>query len=194
MIDLNYQGCSQIFTDRSLNHATGVGGFGIHIPIHNVNVSSQIYDNLSICTIELIAIYQGITLGVKRNLFKMLIITNFLSVIRRYPNPPNDTLTASIKMLIHGPKNNYIIQFRWVPSHLGIRGIEVSITLAKIGRDQHIPYKHKVDDLGFFPWNTNQIQKHFLRQWKYIGSFLSVGPTNFSLNTLISSFIYKSTS
>lgn len=82
MRDSCFKGLSKIFTDESLNKSSGKGGFGIFIPERDIQFSSLVYDNLPISTIEMLAIYECITLAIGSGIQKVLITCDSLTDLK----------------------------------------------------------------------------------------------------------------
>lgn len=174
IVEEYFQGFSCFYTDGSIDQASGKGGFGICCPELDISYSSRMLDNMTICTIELIAIFQALELAIEKDVKNILIVSDSLSALQKIASSSFkdiDCVTASIKKVIYEFRSQFRINFLWCPSHRGIKGNEKADQLAKIGRDLNVPYRCRVDRLEFFPFYKREIIKEFLREWKQTLSF-----------------------
>lgn len=101
----------------------------------NINFSSRVKINLKICTIEMLAIYKGLEMGIENNLEKIVTITGSASALwkiasRRIQNI--DYITTSIRKLANEYNWYNHVAFLWIPGHKGVQENKIADKLARI--------------------------------------------------------------
>ena len=121
-----WQGYERVYTDGSKT-STHVG-CGIWFPNINIEAYFPLHPLSSIYAAEALAIVEALKLILVQNNKKFLIISDSKSVltaISSFTNSRTHPLIFQIKSILHNLKTvGFIINFLWVPSHLGIEGNE----------------------------------------------------------------------
>lgn len=137
-----------VYTDAS---KTGTRvGYGIHIPQINFDFSSRLPNQLSICTAEVVAIYEALRVVLKKNINNVIILSDSQGAIakikKRDVHPSRDYLSLKTKRLLHiANSTGSNIAIAWIPGHSQIVGNERVDTLARIGSNLNVPLKVGLD-------------------------------------------------
>jgi ribonuclease HI len=130
-----YKGWTKIYTDGSKSNA-GLGA-AYYNPSTGVRVCYKINSELSIMTLELVAIHEAMSYAIKARLKKFVIITDSKSALQHIARCSSGRrgVPTAYKILqgVHELNNNGIgFKLQWVPSHVGIVGNEEADRLAKV--------------------------------------------------------------
>ena len=139
--DSTYKHHTRIYTDGSLNPETEKTGIGIYFPAYK-NISATLTQHLSIFTAELTAIRTAIRtiyfaerIQPSKGTSKYLIATDSLSSLQAMQNQDSersDLVFQILDELTELRKKEILVDFIWVPSHIGIHGNEKADQLARL--------------------------------------------------------------
>lgn len=143
-----YKHHTRIFTDGS--KVQNSGGIGIFLDNKNLpvsEISKCIKENISIKSIEIIAIHLAIQLAVQLKLSKVIILTDSksscTSIQKTFKEQNNKHYENEIILLAQAnPETDIIIQ--WIPAHKGIMGNEIADLLAKQGSENQNQLEIKI--------------------------------------------------
>lgn len=105
---------TKIFTDSYINCSSGEGGFGLYIPELAIRFSSLVNGHVRISSIEVVAIYKGVEMGIDKGINKFLIIAGSMSELQKiFSNNHNNIniITGSINKLIYESRLEHILAF-----------------------------------------------------------------------------------
>ena len=161
----------QVYTDSS-KHLDGKMGIGIYFTNFDLKISHRLTNNLSIYTGELTAICTCLKniLNFESNTifnFNFVIFTDSLSALKSLSSQKsnsNQTLLDEILYYISLIKS--VLQFVWIPSHLGIPGNEVADLLANSATTHsHIDIKVKLELQDLHSLVTSNINSKWQEKW-----------------------------
>lgn len=137
VVELNttYYGWHKIYTDGSKSsHGLGTGLFDQSL---RISLGCKINCNISIMSLELIAIYKAIEYILQQNLNKVVIFSDSKSALQHIARcASGNSRGASIAFDILNRfivlfNNNIEFMLQWVPAHIGLRGNEEADRISK---------------------------------------------------------------
>jgi ribonuclease HI len=136
----NLESFTKIYTDGSKTADNHVG-CGVYVPQNDIKISYRLPDHCSVYIAELVGIKCALnfvkTNNSENGILKYCILTDSLSslhTLQRGPMHPHIPLVQDIFQLNDDLiKQNIIINFSWIPSHVAILGNEQADALAKEG-------------------------------------------------------------
>lgn len=119
-----------IYTDGS--KFDEIVGYAVYEKYENISVIKRIPSTASSYTAELLAILDGVKLASNAEFhYQFAILTDSLSSIQALQNPYSDD--PIVQQILNTVKQNpsKVINFIWIPSHVGIEGNECADQLAR---------------------------------------------------------------
>ncbi|RVE49912.1 hypothetical protein evm_005380 [Chilo suppressalis] len=136
VIELNkkYNDCTKIYTDGSKS-ITGLGAAYV-CPSRGAKACFKVLTDVSVMSLELIAIHEAITYSINEGLCKIVIMSDSKSAIqhlnRCVSGKRGVPVAYKILQKLHEINSSgKSIKLQWVPSHIGISGNEEADRLAK---------------------------------------------------------------
>ena len=143
-LNSSYYGFLKIFTDGSKEPSSGHCSIGIYIPEFKRKYKFRITNYLSIYSVEMVGIITALRWVEEVQPLKSIICTDSMSVLQSFEGTSSrDDLILEIKYLLANIRNlGIIVQFCWVPAHIGIKGNEMADKIAKKALEkEHIDIK-----------------------------------------------------
>jgi ribonuclease HI len=140
MLDLEYPGHLQVYTDGSRNVERKRTAGAIIIPQHNQKLHFRLADYHTIHTAEMCSISQALVQLLKKPPQKVVILSDSMSVLTQLGRPKS--IQAHSFFLWQAITNHQLlvnrgwqIKFQWIPGHSGVQGNESADRAAKRGLD-----------------------------------------------------------
>ncbi len=134
-IELTYYSTVQIYTDGSKDPESGITAAAVYIPQFKVKISKRISDHISVFTTEIIAIYLALQWIEEVQPIRSVICTDSLSVLNSLLSgiaiARQDMIFEVMQSLFRIRQAGIIVNFMWVPSHMGVEENEEADHLAK---------------------------------------------------------------
>uniref|UniRef100_A0A3B5R9A6 Reverse transcriptase domain-containing protein n=1 Tax=Xiphophorus maculatus TaxID=8083 RepID=A0A3B5R9A6_XIPMA len=158
-----------IYTDGSKDPNSGRTGAAVNIPHHKVLIKRRTADHLAVFTVELSAIILALEwlLGNDNREVSTFIIASdsqaALLSIKSGKSSRLDLILRIYQLLVHLHNNKCLVQFVWIPAHVGIEGNEEVDILAKQALKSDIVHLN-------IPLSKNEgksiIQKEIIKIWQ----------------------------
>ena len=134
-----YENSIHIFTDGSRTEDKKVSS-AFYVPSQNLLQSYRLTDKNSIYTAELVAILKSVQWIENAQPGKYVIFSDSLSSLvaldSQYSSSSRPNLLLEICSVLNQVNKKTLVEFAWIPSHVGIRGNEVADGLAKTATDR----------------------------------------------------------
>ncbi len=134
-IEQTYYSTVKIYTDGSKDPESGITAAAVYIPQFKVKISKRISDHISVFTTEIIAIFLALQWIEEVQPIRSVICTDSLSVLNSLlsgnATARQDTIFEVMQSLFRISQSGLIVNFMWVPSHMGVEGNEEADHLAK---------------------------------------------------------------
>lgn len=170
VINENWDGHLQIYTDGSVDPATNRAAFAVHIPEVGLSQGYRIPNNRSVFTTEVIAILCALEwVGKMRPQYTLICSDSAAALMTIQAGMPRvrADLVYEIRMALYRVyKMELSVAFLWVPAHVGIAGNEVADSVAKEALRQEFISVNTT--LGFFELCSivaRQVSSEWQREW-----------------------------
>ncbi len=166
-IEQTYYSTVKIYTDGSKDPESGFAA-AVYIPQFKVNISKSISDQISVFTTEIIAIFLALQ-WIEVQPIRSVICTDSLSVLnsllRGNATARQDMIFEVMQSLFRISQSG-LVNFMWVPSHMGVDGNEVADHLAKLALKQaQIDIKVSMSKTEVKGLIANEIRKKWQKEW-----------------------------
>lgn len=166
-LNVKYNNWYKLYTDGSKS-ANNLGA-AFYDSVRNVKRNYKITQDVSIMTLELIAISEALSyIEIESSLFsKVVIFTDSKSALQHLIKSSRGKRSLPIaytilnKIYSIGSKN-ITLKLQWIPSHLGIKGNEEADKLAKLGSQDGTNF----DILPFYTEILHNFRKYCYNGWK----------------------------
>lgn len=170
---LNYFGTLQVYTDGSKDPTVGSTSAAFFVPEFELVISRRLSDNLSVFSSELVAILLALQWAEDVCPMRMVVCSDSLSALQSIQSGESkcrqDLILEISQALFRLHMQTILVQFLWVPAHVGVDGNETADKAAKQCLKQHgcdldvplskaearVVVKHHVRTL----WQTNWEQE-----------------------------------
>ncbi|KAL0822281.1 hypothetical protein ABMA28_004394 [Loxostege sticticalis] len=130
-----YADWHKIYTDGSKSKSGK--GAAFYSPTQREHGCYKISANVSIMSIELIAIYEAVLFAADKRIKKLVILSDSQSALQHIARCASGVRGVSIAYKILAKINEFnnsgvCLRLQWIPSHIGIRGNEEADRLAKL--------------------------------------------------------------
>ncbi len=169
-IEQTYYSTVKIYTDGSKDPESGFTAAAVYIPQFKVNISKSISDQISVFTTEIIAIFLALQWIEEVQPIRSVICTDSLSVLnsllRGNATARQDMIFEVMQSLFRIGQSGLIVNFMWVPSHMGVDGNEVADHLVKLALKQaQIDIKVSMSKTEVKGLIANEIRKKWQKEW-----------------------------
>lgn len=134
-IDQTYYSAVQIYTDGSKDPEFGKTAVAVYIPLFNIRMSKRTSDHISVFTAEIIAICLALQWIEEIQPTRAVICTDSLSALNSLESGTSsarqDMINQVMQSLYRTRQYGILVNFVWVPSHMGVKGNEEADNLAK---------------------------------------------------------------
>ncbi|MGL5578178.1 MAG: ribonuclease H family protein, partial [Fusobacteriaceae bacterium] len=175
-----------IFTDGSKDPGSDHVGVGVYIPEFDITTCKRINNKLSVFTAEVVAIILGLQWVEEIRPERVVICSDSIAALRSLNanETKRDDLLKEISMiLLRIHRSGIMIQFCWVPAHVGVEGNEKADSIAKNALKlkeeelMKVPFgkgeaksiiKTAVENSWQMKWDTDSKGKHYYNILKSI--------------------------
>uniref|UniRef100_A0A1B0GK10 ribonuclease H n=1 Tax=Lutzomyia longipalpis TaxID=7200 RepID=A0A1B0GK10_LUTLO len=154
----------KIFTDGSIKDEKR--GFGIFFEQTKETISRKIKEEISICTVEMIAILYAIIMAIRMKKEKIVILTDSKSAILSLKNLKSEKYYESIIHQIAKKNPKIDITLQWIPSHIGIVGNDSADKAAKEGGESKEIYQVEIPKKENYRISENTILKKWQEEFE----------------------------
>uniref|UniRef100_A0A671QEF9 Reverse transcriptase domain-containing protein n=1 Tax=Sinocyclocheilus anshuiensis TaxID=1608454 RepID=A0A671QEF9_9TELE len=169
-IEQTYYSILQIYTDGSKDPESGITAAAVYIPQFKVKISKRISDHISVYTTETIAIFLALQWIEEVQPIRSVICTDSLSVLNSLlsgiSTARQDIIFEVMQSLFRIRQSGLMVNFLWVPSHMGVEGNEEADHLAKQAlRHAQIDIKVSMSKAEVKGLIANEIRKKWQKEW-----------------------------